>query len=143
VSKTIWTAGYQGRDLEEFLDLLRERGIAQVIDVRERPWSRKPGFSQTPLRDSLHARGLAYLHLPGLGCPSTVRGTFREHGALPEFRASYEEHLSRHPEDLAELERAARDSPSVVLCLERRVEDCHRYVLHQRLEREGWVVEDL
>jgi len=43
---------------------LRARALAlrQVVDVRENPFSRKPGFSKTALAGALLAEGIEYVH---------------------------------------------------------------------------------
>jgi len=43
---TIYTIGYEGIDIEQFFTLLSEHNIETVVDVRELPLSRKPGFSK-------------------------------------------------------------------------------------------------
>ncbi|WP_456372579.1 hypothetical protein [Methanocaldococcus sp.] len=37
----IYTIGYEGRSLEEFIQVLKDVGINVVVDVRELPLSRK------------------------------------------------------------------------------------------------------
>lgn len=41
------TIGYEGRKIDEFIERLKEFNISRLIDVREIPFSRKPGFSKT------------------------------------------------------------------------------------------------
>lgn len=54
--------------LDAFVALLRENGIARVIDVRTIPRSRfNPQFNKETLPDSLAASGISYEHLPALG----------------------------------------------------------------------------
>ena len=54
----LYTVGYEGRTLPQFVRLLREHGITRLVDVRERPASRKPGFSALPLLDALRKVGI-------------------------------------------------------------------------------------
>ena len=72
----LYTIGYQGRSLEEFLAVLRREGIGCVVDVRRNALSRKPGFSKTALREALAGAGIDYLHLRRLGIerPSWAQG---------------------------------------------------------------------
>jgi hypothetical protein len=44
-----------------------------LIDVRDVPLSRKPGFSKSALQANLEAHGIAYVHLKGLGDPKPGR----------------------------------------------------------------------
>jgi hypothetical protein len=40
--QTLFTLGYQGHIIVTFLDVLQAHGITAVLNVRERPYSRKP-----------------------------------------------------------------------------------------------------
>lgn len=62
----IFTIGYEGSTVGEFLAALRKAGIERVIDVRALPLSRRPGFSKTPLRNALAEAGVEYVHLKAL-----------------------------------------------------------------------------
>ena len=46
----LYTLGYEARILAEFLDRLAQAGVSRLVDVRESPRSRRPGFSKTKLR---------------------------------------------------------------------------------------------
>src|SRR5207237_10033602 len=73
----IFTIGYQGATVGEFLAALRQAGIEQVIDVRALPLSRRPGFSKSPLRAALEEAGINYVHLKALGTPADGRAAAR------------------------------------------------------------------
>lgn len=47
------TVGYEGRTLDEVLDVLAAAGVTRVIDVRELPLSWRPGLSKTALGAAL------------------------------------------------------------------------------------------
>ena len=49
----IFTIGYEGATVDEFLTALRDAGVKRVIDVRALPLSRRAGFSKSPLRAAL------------------------------------------------------------------------------------------
>lgn len=49
-ARRIYTIGYEGATVAEFLAALQSAGVARVIDVRAVPNSRRPGFSKTQLR---------------------------------------------------------------------------------------------
>ena len=53
----VFTIGYEGATVSEFLEALADAGVKRVIDVRAVPNSRRPGFSKTPLRNSLTEDG--------------------------------------------------------------------------------------
>ena len=49
----IFTIGYEGTTVPEFIAALQKAGVERVIDVRALPLSRRPGFSKSPLKAAL------------------------------------------------------------------------------------------
>ena len=73
----IFTIGYEGATMDEFLAALQGAGVQRVIDVRALPLSRRPGFSKSPLRAALEEAGIEYVHLKALGTPADGRAAAR------------------------------------------------------------------
>src|SRR6185503_16787729 len=69
----IFTIGYEGTTVPEFIAALNEGGVERVIDVRALPLSRRPGFSKSALRGALEEAGIEYVHLKALGTPADGR----------------------------------------------------------------------
>jgi uncharacterized protein (DUF488 family) len=127
---TIFTIGYEGATVLEFIAALTEAGVKRVIDVRAVPNSRRPGFSKTPLRNALAEAGIDYVHLRALGTPADGRAAARA-GRHDELERIYAGQLEL-PEAIAQgaqmLELAA-ETPSALLCFEREPAHCHRTLL--------------
>jgi uncharacterized protein (DUF488 family) len=64
---TVYTIGYEGLDIEAFISLLAMHRIEIVVDIRELPLSRKPGFSKKALSSAFKLSGLQYVHMVDLG----------------------------------------------------------------------------
>jgi uncharacterized protein (DUF488 family) len=139
----VFTLGYQGRDLAEVLRAVQLHGIEQVLDVRENASSKKPGFAAADLKEALATIGVAYAHLPELGCRSESRHALWRGGPRPSFLEDYRRLLAERPQAFADLVRRIRLARSLVLCLERDPSQCHRGVLGERLRAEGILAEDL
>lgn len=141
----LFTVGYEGKTLGEFLDELAAAGVERVIDVRAVAASRRPGFSKTALAGALAERAIDYLHLRPLGTPADGRAAARS-GRIAEMREIYARQLDTPEAGLA-LERAleaARERRSALLCYEREAADCHRSMLAGRMrEREPFERHDL
>ncbi|MBS0580495.1 MAG: DUF488 domain-containing protein [Proteobacteria bacterium] len=61
------TVGHSNRSLPDFIGLLKEAGVARVVDIRKLPRSRSnPQFNQETLAGAL-APAIGYEHLQGLG----------------------------------------------------------------------------
>jgi uncharacterized protein (DUF488 family) len=126
----IFTIGYEGATMDEFLAALKNAGVERVIDVRALPLSRRPGFSKTPLRLALGEVGIDYVHLKALGTPSEGRTAARA-GRHEDMKRVYAGQLEL-PEAIAQgaqmLDLAA-EKPSALLCMEREPAHCHRTLL--------------
>ena len=126
----IFTIGYEGTTVGEFLAALEQAGVERVIDVRAVPNSRRPGFSKTPLRNALAEAGVDYVHLRALGTPAEGRAAARA-GRHEELKRIYAGQLEL-PEAMAEgaqMLELAREKPSALLCYERDPAGCHRTLL--------------
>ena len=138
----IFTIGYEGATMDEFLAALRSAGVERVIDVRAIANSRRPGFSKTPLRNALAEVGIDYVHLRALGTPAAGREAARARRKA-ELERIYAGQLET-PEAMAEgammLELAA-ERPSALLCYERDPSCCHRTLLWQALAPDAKVVD--
>lgn len=137
-SAQVWTIGYEGRSLEQLVAELRAAGVVQVLDVRELPLSRKPGFSKAALAAGLRAAGLAYAGERRVGAPRQARHRYREAHDWEPFANAYLAHLDAQPEALREVEAQARAAPTALLCYERDAMACHRSLLAGRLARRGF-----
>jgi uncharacterized protein (DUF488 family) len=126
----IFTIGYEGVTLGEFLIALEQAGVERVIDVRAVPNSRRPGFSKTPLRNALAEARIGYVHLRALGTPAAGRAAARA-GRHDDLKRIYAGQLEL-PEAIAESAQMldlARERPSALLCYEREPAACHRTLL--------------
>ncbi|MFD9541395.1 DUF488 family protein [Streptomyces sp. NPDC060022] len=132
----LWSAGYEGRDINSFVAALQGAGVSAVADVRMTPISRKPGFSKTRLNEALVAAGIEYVHLRALGNPKDNRAPFWE-GRLDEGRARFKDLLQTEAAMacLADLAERAKKSRVAVLCFEQDVERCHRAVVLTEVQR--------
>lgn len=140
---TIYTIGYEGATQGEVIAALERAGVKRVIDVRQLPLSRRPGFSKSSLAASLAERGIDYVHLKALGTPKPGRDAAKK-GDRATLEAVYAGQLEL-PEAQAEAARMralATEMPSALLCFERDPSVCHRTLL-LAAEGEGEEVVDL
>jgi uncharacterized protein (DUF488 family) len=109
--------------------------VERVIDVRERPQSRRPGMSKTRLGELLAEHRIAYEHRRVLGTPPDLRWLFRA-GRVAEGAAAYREHVERAAPDALDALAAELDAapPTALLCLEAEPANCHRRVLAEALK---------
>ncbi len=137
--KTVYTIGYEGTDIERFVQTLTVVGIDAVADVRAVPISRKKGFSKNVLRERLEHAGIKYLPMQQLGDPKPGREAAKA-GDFQQFRAIYTAHIDQ-PEVSTVIEKLATISAGqavCLLCFERDPNTCHRKIVGERMMAFGY-----
>ena len=145
-AKTLFTIGYEQTPQKAVLDELAHAGVKLLVDVRAVTSSRRPGFSKNQLAASLDERGIAYLHLAGLGTPKEGRLAARS-GKYDQLHKIYAKHL-KTPQAREELDELAslvkKAGPVCLLCYERDHAHCHRQWIAEIIEeRDGVGIENL
>jgi len=130
---TLYTIGYQGQTIELFLDTLLAHGIAQIIDVRQLPFSRKPDFSKKRLSAHLERVGIGYTHLGALGTPKILRDEVRRTHDYEAFFAAMQALIAAQPEAVAQAVEIARAQPAALLCFEAQAGECHRLTVAEAM----------
>ena len=134
--RTLYTIGYEKAVQQNVLAALIEAGVATLIDVRDRPISRRPGFSKRQLAAAIEDAGMRYVHPKALGTPPEGRLANRRR-QWDLFWGIVNEKLAR-PEaelDLRQAADIANAAPSCLLCYEADWRVCHRSRLAEILMR--------
>jgi uncharacterized protein (DUF488 family) len=140
---TIFTIGHSTRPLAELVALLREAGVAVLVDVRSVPRSRaNPQFNTETLAPALAAAGIAYRHLPALG---GLRG--RRRGAEASRNTLWQVEAFRNYADYAltaafragldALVALAGERTAAIMCAEAVWWRCHRRIIADHLLARG------
>lgn len=132
----LYSVGYERFPTPEGLRrALIEAGVERVIDVRDLPQSRRPGFSRRALESLLADAGIVYEHRRELGNPRPIREIYRS-GDLEGGRAAYRAHLlGERAWALGGLADALAERPTAMLCLEDDQALCHRGIIAEELVR--------
>ena len=134
-SPIAYTIGYEGWGLDDFVACLREQQIEVLIDIREKPASRKPGFSKTPLRAALQDAGIEYVHVKALGSPSAIRYEYKNGGDKETFFKAYRAYLKTQLAHLRTVLETVREKTCCLMCLERHAWECHRSAVSDMLKQ--------
>jgi uncharacterized protein (DUF488 family) len=135
-AKKLFTIGYEQTPAKSVLDELQRAGVKLLVDVRAVASSRRPGFSKNQLAAGLDQRGIAYVHLRGLGTPKDGRIAARS-GQFDALHKIYAKHLKtpQAREELDELSSLVKKSgPVCILCYERDHLHCHRRWIAEIIE---------
>jgi uncharacterized protein (DUF488 family) len=141
----IYTLGYEGLNLHDYIEVLRAANVGVVLDVRENPWSQRPDFIRGNMQPSLVSAGIDYIHVRSAGNPAHIRKTSQ---SVEECLRRYREHLETNDSCVGELYSyirlaSERGRPACLTCYERSPENCHRSILAGALVRLATSVEPL
>lgn len=135
----LFTIGYQGRSIEDFLGMLSRATVTLLCDVRRNAVSRKRGFSKGALTWACEQMGIRYEHLPDLGICAERRRLVKTDRDRQRLLAEYRRHDLAHRS--ASLDKivvwAASGERVAVTCFEREADSCHRSLVAAEVERLG------
>jgi uncharacterized protein (DUF488 family) len=134
----LFTIGYEGRTINHYIEMLLSNDIRVLIDVRNNPLSRKPGFSKTAFRIHLENAGIIYQHISKLGVPSKLRknlGTEDSYRSL--FNYYQKEILAFNLDSIEKIKNITTQFSRVALtCFEADYHNCHRHKITEYLSQE-------
>jgi uncharacterized protein (DUF488 family) len=136
----IFSIGYEGKTIFNFISILKDAGAKQLIDVRENPFSFKKGFSKTPLMENLIRVGIKYQHIKELGTERQSRKEYKQTGNLSKLCKTFAKRLENNREKYETLLALANKNESAIMCFEENYRMCHRQVLERNLEKDGFEV---
>lgn len=131
------TIGYEGREINEFVSLLKRFDVTRLIDVREIPLSRKKGFSKSALKERLEDEDIKYVHLKLLGSPADIRKKLKVDWDYKYFFDAYSTYLSRNLEAIKDAYQYIVDGTNCIMCFERFPEKCHRNIVANKIKEFG------
>ena len=124
----LFTLGYEGISIEEYLNRLIKNDVKLLVDVRKNAQSMKYGFSKSRLKNYCESLGIDYIHIPEVGIETNKRvklETFEDYQKL--FKEYKRSNLLRTVEQqktilnlLSKYERIA------LTCFEADPDYCHR-----------------
>ena len=133
----LFTIGYEGLDIAAFIARLRDAQVHLIVDVRELPLSRKKGFSKASFREHLVAAGIAYSHIPALGCPKKIRDQYRATGDWARYTRDFLAYLHTQDASVRELAMQSRTVSACLVCFEADYLMCHRTYVARAAQRFG------
>lgn len=131
--KNLYTIGYEGADLHDFIATLKANKVGTLLDVRELPISRRKGFSKAALQSALLSEGINYRHERSLGSPKTIRHQLHSDGDYVQFFRSFTNYLESQTPLLERLATEIKGGVAL-MCFERDPATCHRSVVAKQLQ---------
>ncbi|MBD3196436.1 MAG: DUF488 family protein [Candidatus Lokiarchaeota archaeon] len=124
----LFTIGYEGDNLERYLNKLIKSNIKALFDVRKNPVSRKYGFSKKTLQNACEAIGIEYIHLPELGIESEKRKNLKSQADYDDLFLDYEKLILPKKKDVINFihNRLSNYKRIALTCYEALPQKCHR-----------------
>jgi len=136
-NKTVlYTIGYEGISLEEYLVRLLKNDVKLLVDVRNNPLSMKFGFSKSQLTRYCESVGIRYLHLPQVGITSNQRQELNTQSDYDKLFDSYRKNnLTKTVETQSEILNLLIKYKRIALtCFEANICQCHRKHLAEAIQ---------
>ena len=131
----LFTIGYEGRNIEAFINILLKNGVKLLCDVRKNPLSRKFGFSKRKLEHIAGTVGIRYVHIPNLGIKSekrTVLETAEDYASLFKMYKKTLPNLGAYLEYVYKL--LCSNIRIALMCYEHESQMCHRHVVRDYIK---------
>ena len=139
----IITLGYEGKNIEGFIQELQHNNVQILVDVRRNAFSRKTGFSKSRLTDNLKQAGIKYVHIPELGIESKRRKNLRNEEDYNRLLREYSDELLTKEKHLDLIMEMSEEKKIALMCFEKDIEQCHRSAIAKKLRKCGREVEDI
>ncbi len=132
----LFTIGYEGISLENYLIKLLKNDVKVLVDVRNNPLSMKYGFSKNQLKKYCESLGVKYVHFPQVGIQSDQRQELNNQSDYDNLFAQYrEENLTQTLETQLEIFELLKKHKRIALtCFEANICQCHRKHLAEAIE---------
>lgn len=135
--KTIlFTIGYEGISLEEYLNRLLKNDVKILVDVRNNPLSMKYGFSKSQLQHYCGSLGIEYVHYPEVGIQSEQRQELNTQADYDKLFAVYcENNLTKTISSQEKILNLLKEHKRIALtCFEANICQCHRKHLAEAIK---------
>ena len=134
MSRELFTVGYEGIDIDNFITHLKDNAIDCLLDVREIPLSRKRGFSKTALSERLNQENINYVHFRELGSPKPIREKLKANHDYSVFFKRLDEYLTSKIETIENAYHYVRKNTCCLMCFEHLAATCHRKIVARKIK---------
>ncbi|GEM66258.1 hypothetical protein SF1_42400 [Sphingobacterium faecium NBRC 15299] len=133
----LFTIGYEGISLEEYLNRLVKNNVQLLIDVRRNPLSMKFGFSKSQLIKYCNSVGIKYIHIPEVGIQSDLRQELKTQSDYDKLFEYYKkEELTKSLKSQENILSLLIENKRIALtCFEKDICQCHRKHLAEAICR--------
>lgn len=137
------TIGYEQKNIDDFLNILIQKNIDVLIDVRNNPFSMNFQFIGTKLEKYLESVDIEYVHIPELGIEGSKRKNLETKKDYAALFSEYKGSLESKKKYLDKIVLLGKERKVALMCFEKDPSFCHRGVIAEYLRKNGHEVLDL
>lgn len=127
----VFTVGYGGRGIDDFIKLLKDNRVEVVVDVRSYPRSQFEDYNRENLEKRFPMDGLEYIFL-GDKLGGLRDGPYQDHMKTQDFKFGIEEVIA-----------LAAEKRVTLMCAEKHPNACHRRHICDHLAAVGIEVQHI
>jgi len=133
----LFTIGYEGVTLEQYLNKLIVNDVKVLCDVRKNPLSMKYGFSKSQLENACSGVNIEYIHIPELGIESDKRNQLNTQADYDKLFTFYRNTvLAKERTKQEEILNILKIKKRIALtCFEANICQCHRKHLAESIAK--------
>ena len=138
LNDTIFTIGYQGYDITQFIDVLKSNRIDLLMDIRFSSESQyKPDFNGPILKRELERNNIRYEHKSEFGLPYIIQNPYKDEALSYEcVRQWYKWHIDNETDFDSFIKDLKTTGKTALMCMEQHSKPkgnqkyaCHRDIL--------------
>lgn len=126
--KALFTIGYQGISIEQYINQLIKADVKVLCDVRKNSFSMKYGFSKSQLKMACEGVGIQFIHIPEVGIVSDKRKTLSTQKDYDLLFEDYKKTVIPKTINQQEtiLNLVQKHHRVAITCFEKDICQCHR-----------------
>ncbi|HJH32777.1 MAG TPA: DUF488 family protein [Methanosarcinaceae archaeon] len=131
----IFTIGYEGKDIDSFLNILIKNEIDVIVDVRKNPFSMKFNFTKNKLKNYLKKVDIQYVHIPELGIEGKLRDDL---STMEDYQNLFEQYkattLKERSDQIERIVKLGEKHRASLMCFEASKNFCHRGIIAENIK---------
>jgi len=139
--KKLYTIGFGGKSLEEFINLIKKNNIQKLVDIRLKTSSQLSGFAKSrDLKFILKIFNIDYEHIVDLAPDDFILKKYRNDKNWKEYEEKFKKLMNQRNAKKI-LNKLVEESKAVcLLCSENEPTKCHRRLVVELLKEKVKIV---
>jgi hypothetical protein len=127
-SPVLFTIGYEGISLEQYINKLIVNNVKVLCDVRKNAFSMKYGFSKKQLKTACEGVGIEYIHISEVGIEPAKRQELKSQADYDRLFEVYKSDIlvKEKEKQQAILSLIQKNKRVALTCFEANIHQCHR-----------------